>query len=272
MVIDKDVKALLKHSKSCDTIVEFCTEEYEGANVLTKLQDINSELAKCQKGLNDFISSKRRVFPRFYFLTMEELLDILANGNNPKLLFSEKNYMNKIVQAIDNLQMVGGDGGSRPTIKSWKSAVGIESIDFVNGGIQLQGKVEHYLMDVLKCMIDTLIQRTKDSKKDFQPGGDGRFQWIVKNVAQLNLLTNAIVWVNKTEETFKKISDDSEAMAKFYKDVKISLNELITHVQGKLDKPVRTKIMCLITIETHNRDVIEKLVNEKVIKADAFQW
>jgi dynein heavy chain, axonemal len=30
--------------------------------------------------------------------------------------------------------------------------------------------------------------------------------------------------------------------------------------------------MCLITIETHNRDVIEKLVTEKVIKADAFQW
>ena len=91
-------------------------------------------------------------------------------------------------------------------------------------------------------------------------------------MAQLNLLTNAIVWVNKTEETFKKISDNSEAMANFYKDVVISLNELITHVQGKLDKPVRRKMMCLITIETHNRDVIDKLVKEKVIKADAFQW
>jgi len=92
----------------------------------------------------------------------------------------------------------------------------------------------------------------------------------VKNLAQLNLLTNAIVWVNKTEENFKKLSDDSEAMVKFYEDVKKSLNELITHVQGKLDKPVRVKMMTLITIETHNRDVIEKLVVEKVIKAEAF--
>ena len=92
----------------------------------------------------------------------------------------------------------------------------------------------------------------------------------MKNLAQLNLLTNAIVWVNKTEENFKKLSDDSEAMVKFYEDVKKSLNELITHVQGKLDKPVRVKMMTLITIETHNRDVIEKLVVEKVIKAEAF--
>lgn len=123
---------------------------------------------------------------------------------------------------------------------------------------------------MLKCITDTIKAKTISSKQEFHPNGDARFQWIVKNLAQLNLLTNAIVWVNKTEETFKKISDDSEAMVKFYEDVKKSLNELITHVQGKLDKPVRTKMMCLITIETHNRDVIEKLVLEKVIKAEAF--
>jgi Dynein heavy chain, N-terminal region 2 len=104
--------------------------------VLSKLEDINKELGKCQKGLNDFISSKRRVFPRFYFLTMEELLDILANGNNPQLLFSEKNYMNKIVQAIDKLNMTKGESeGARPTIKQFVSAVGIEVIDFMSGGI-----------------------------------------------------------------------------------------------------------------------------------------
>ena len=237
------------------------------------MEEINTDLGKCQKGLNDFISSKRRVFPRFYFLTMEELLDILANGNNPELLFSEKNYMNKVVQAIDKLLMEGsGDTAIRPTIKKLVSSVGVETIDFVGGGIQLNGKVEHYLQDVLQCIKDTIKDRAIKSKAEFKPRGDERLTWIINNMAQLNLLTNAIIWVHKTEETFKQISDDSEAMVQFYEDVKGSLNELITHVQGKLDKPVRRKMMCLITIETHNRDVIEKLVNEKVIKSDAFQW
>jgi len=132
--IDKQVRALLSNSKKCSTILEFSIQEYEDDKVLTKLEEINKDLGKCQKGLNDFISSKRRVFPRFYFLTMEELLDILANGNNPQYLFSEKNYMSKIVQGIEKLTMAS-NGGDRPTIKSFVSAIGIESIDFLNGGI-----------------------------------------------------------------------------------------------------------------------------------------
>ena len=233
------------------------------------MEEISKQLAYCQKGLNDFISSKRRVFPRFYFLTMEELLDILANGNNPKLLFEDGNYTNKIVQAIEKLDMESA--GDRPKITALTSSVGVEKVAFENPK-KLTGKVEIYLQDVLGCIKDTLKLRADKSMKNYRVGGDEKLKWITENVAQLNLLTNAVVWVNKTESAFLKISDDSEAMNNFYQVVLTSLNELITHVQGKLDKPLRRKMMCLITIETHNRDVIEKLVNEKVIKADSFQW
>ena len=30
--------------------------------------------------------------------------------------------------------------------------------------------------------------------------------------------------------------------------------------------------MCLITIDTHNRDVVEKLIREGVKKEDEFHW
>jgi dynein heavy chain len=43
-------------------------------------------------------------------------------------------------------------------------------------------------------------------------------------------------------------------------------------VQGDLDKPMRQKIMCLITIDAHSRDIIEKLVVEKCTSSDDFQW
>jgi len=30
--------------------------------------------------------------------------------------------------------------------------------------------------------------------------------------------------------------------------------------------------MCLITMDTHSRDVVDRLINENVKKADEFQW
>ena len=43
-------------------------------------------------------------------------------------------------------------------------------------------------------------------------------------------------------------------------------------MQGELTPGERQKIMCLITLDTHSRDVIDKLDTENVKKADAFQW
>jgi len=50
------------------------------------------------------------------------------------------------------------------------------------------------------------------------------------------------------------------------------LEDLIKLVQGKLDKPTRTKIMCMITLDTHGRDISIQLHESKVLSVDGFQW
>lgn len=45
-------------------------------NVLVYLQ-------VCEKALADYMESKCRAFPRFYFVSTADLLDILSNGNSP---------------------------------------------------------------------------------------------------------------------------------------------------------------------------------------------
>jgi dynein heavy chain len=96
------------------------------------------------------LDSKRKAFPRFYFVSVNDLLDILSNGNSPAKV---NKHMPKIFQAIDNLDLK--DGGDRPTAVGMKSGVGVEYVKLTNP-LQLNGKVEVYLQDMINTMVSTL--------------------------------------------------------------------------------------------------------------------
>jgi len=50
-------------------------------NRLSDLQNMLLVLEKCQKSLNDYLDSKRNAFPRFFFISDDELLSILGNSD-----------------------------------------------------------------------------------------------------------------------------------------------------------------------------------------------
>lgn len=43
-------------------------------------------LSLCEKALAEYLDMKRLAFPRFYFVSSADLLDILSNGTNPQLV------------------------------------------------------------------------------------------------------------------------------------------------------------------------------------------
>lgn len=201
---------------------------------------------------------------------MEELLDILANGNSPLMLFKEKNYLNKIIQAADKLEMQEIPGG-RPKIISMTASVGVEKVTFIGGGITLEGKVENYLQDVLDVVTNSMVDKAKEFMRS--KTGTDRIEWINKNYAQLNLLINSIFWVQQVEGIFRDMQKGNlKAMKEYLQDSIEQLTQLIRLVQGDLTKDLRSKLMCLITVDTHNRDVIDKLIQEDVRKEDEFFW
>lgn len=78
-------------NKGCNVKLakQFCTEE----GLLQQLENIEKELKICEKALMEFLDSKRKAFPRFYFVSVNDLLDILSNGNSPEKI---NRHMSKI--------------------------------------------------------------------------------------------------------------------------------------------------------------------------------
>lgn len=61
-----------------DPVIKRCCE---APNRLKDLHLISDGLEKCQKSLNDYLDSKRNAFPRFFFISDDELLSILGSSD-----------------------------------------------------------------------------------------------------------------------------------------------------------------------------------------------
>jgi dynein heavy chain len=134
--IDQKVKEILRDAYAKQVALDYCTQEY----VMPALEDVEKQLSICEKALLDFMDSKRRAFPRFYFVAQNDLLDILSNGSSPKKIMI---HMPKIFQAIDKLELED-NGGDRPLACGIHASVGKEYVPFT-AKLNLERKVENYL-------------------------------------------------------------------------------------------------------------------------------
>lgn len=55
-------------------------------NLFERLETLQGQLTLCEKALAEYLETKRLAFPRFYFVSSADLLDILSNGNNPSVV------------------------------------------------------------------------------------------------------------------------------------------------------------------------------------------
>lgn len=82
-----------------------------------------------------------------------------------------------------------------------------------------------------------------------------------------------IVWARDTDCAFAELESGFENALRNYQKIQIQmLNSLIELLMGQLNKGDRQKIMTVCTIDVHSRDVVAKMIAQKVRTHLSFQW
>ncbi|XP_052121253.1 dynein beta chain, ciliary-like isoform X2 [Frankliniella occidentalis] len=260
--IDTEFKVLVTELARTPNVVEATNKP----GLPGRLDWLQKELTLCEKALAEYLETKRLAFPRFYFVSSADLLDVLSNGNQPALV---ARHLTKLFDSLAKLNFVFNEK-EEPV-----GAVGIYAKDGeyvpLEKPCDCTGPVEVWLNRVQASMRNTI--RTCFAEGVVAYEEKAREAWLFDYPAQVSLCGTQIWWCTEVNMAFGRLEEGYENALKDYQKKQVSqLSTLISLLLGELSKQDRQKIMTICTIDVHSRDVVAKLIQAKVETAAAFQW
>ncbi|NWX62644.1 DYH17 protein, partial [Promerops cafer] len=261
--IDEDFRDLMADAVQTPNVIE-CTNK---PGLHTKLEALQDRLAVCEKALAEYLETKRLAFPRFYFVSSADLLDILSKGTEP---LEVSRHLTKLYDSLAKLKFQEGSDKKPQKVAHGMFSRDGEYVPF-DADCDLSGQVEVWLNRLLERMRSTLRNLIPQALGTYDE--KPREQWVFDYPAQVALTCTQIAWTSEVGVAFASLEKGYENALKDYNKKQIArLNALISLLLGNLSAGDRMKIMTICTIDVHARDVVAKMIQTKVETSQAFAW
>ena len=223
----------------------------------TFIERLIAQLDICQRALSDFLEDKRNIFPRFFFLGDDDLLELLGQASDPLVLQA---HLKKLF---------GGVHGVR-----FDEVENLEG-NYIQGVNSIQG--EHVMLSEQVKVDEEAIERTL---KDLLSSLQFTLSALVRNClnssdkslseypSQVLCLAEQILF---TRDCYTAISSDPRSLGKLKSELTAKLGQY-TSIDVSNEKVLQLKIQALILDVIHNLDVIEDLMGNKVKSLDDWFW
>ncbi|KAK7898572.1 hypothetical protein WMY93_019425 [Mugilogobius chulae] len=227
-------------------------------NMLERLQEANVFLDDIQKGLNTYLEEKRLYFPRFFFLSNDELLEILSQTKDPLCV---QPHLKKCFEGIaklhftEDLEITGMISSEKETVPMSEKIYPADA----------KGMVEKWLLQVealmLRSVRDVIYQGLS------QYAELPRKKWVLQWPGQVVICASSIFWTSEVSEAIQ-----NNTLPAYVDQCNAQIADIVDLVRGKLPGGARMTLGALTVIDVHARDVVAKLSQDKVSSLNDFAW
>eukprot|EP00924_Labyrinthula_sp_SR-Ha-C_P003608 maker-scaffold_3-augustus-gene-0.0-mRNA-1 protein AED:0.02 eAED:0.02 QI:0/0/0/1/0.5/0/3/0/4475 len=235
---------------------------YQNIGRVDFLTDMSEELDRCQKSLSDYLDTKRNSFPRFFFISDDELLSVLGSSDPAAIQVH-------MLKLFDNTKLLHFS-------KNMKQVVAISSSEgeevFLSTKVQIDGPVEKWMLCVDQEMKNTVKNLSKRGIYDYVYMQ--RSEWIESVIGMVSVLGSQVWWTCEVEDVFYRIANENDKYAlKIYaKNLSQQLERLVEIVRTDISSHMRKKVNTLLIIEVHARDIVDSFVRDSILDAREFAW
>ncbi|XP_060766195.1 dynein axonemal heavy chain 1 [Neoarius graeffei] len=250
--MERTWRKVMKAAYENNKVIELCPDQ----RLLHNLEECNKLLEQVQKGLSEYLETKRGAFPRFYFLSDDELLEILSQTKDPTAV---QPHLRKCFENVARLQFQ-----EDLQITHMYSSEG-EEVQLLHP-VRPTGNVENWLGGVEKSMKLSLRDNIERSVKAYPEVP--RTKWVLSWPGQVVIAGCQTFWTAEVSESLEK----GDLAKRLYPQLQTQLGDLVQLVRGRLSKMQRAVLSALIVIEVHAKDVAAKLVENAVSSVNDFEW
>ncbi|XP_052794024.1 cytoplasmic dynein 2 heavy chain 1-like isoform X3 [Mya arenaria] len=255
--VDDDYRSIMKDVRRDNRVLSMVNK----AGLRNQLTTMLDQLQRCQKSLNEFLEEKRSLFPRFYFIGDDDLLEILGQSTNPNVI---QTHLKKLFAGIHSVQF----DENCHHIMAMKSLEG--EVVPLKRKVKIVPEVETWLGQLSDEMKNTLqeqllqcLQDAKQSKGGLDPN---------KYPSQILCLAEQIRFSQNCEVAIK-----SGNLMNFAREVEGQLESYTSVDLGEAGaddeaQVLDLKLKALILDTIHNMDVIHFLLNANARNPAEWIW
>ena len=236
----------------------------ENFNNLNKnLTDNNNQLQNIIRKLQEYLNIKRTEFPRFYFVSDEDLLRILAQSKNPLLV---QPHLSKCFEGIHHVIFNESNTIIEKMVSSKDETIPLVNTINVVSDV-CRGNVEVWLGQLEESMRETMKTLSRKCLDDLDK--KKRIDWIkdMEWPGQLVQIIDQVVWTNGVENGIME-----SKLKEFLDQLDLELSQVVDLVRTNIPSLLSITLSGLIVISVHNRDIVESLIKEKIEKITDFDW